>query len=179
MTAQEVESRSSQIISRLVSLPDYIKCGCIMLYWSCHNEVQTHDLVQRSLNEGKRVILPRCDTEHEEIYPYEVRDVLRDLEVGPFGILQPHQGGAELADLSQIDVCILPGIAFDRKGNRVGRGLGYYDRFLRRLDEKTAKIGLAYAFQIVSKIYPTDGDASVGKIVTERETLVVRPSVIR
>ena len=151
----------------------------IMLYWSCHNEVHTHHLVRIALQEGKRVFLPRCDTQGQQIYPHEVRDLSRDLEVGPFGILQPGEKAPTLLDLRDMEVCVVPGIAFDAEGNRVGRGLGYYDRFLRKLDEKTVRIGVAYAFQIVDKICPTDGDASVDKIVTEKETLVARRSVIK
>ncbi len=156
----------------MIALPEYIRAGSVMLYWSCHNEVQTHELVRSALAEGKKVILPRCDTARREIYPYRVRDVASDLEVGPFGILQPKEDAGGVVDLSETEVCIVPGIAFDPEGNRVGRGLGYYDRFLRKLDKKTEKIGLAYAFQVVNRIYPTGGDTSVCKIVTENETLV-------
>ena len=145
-----------------------------MLYWSCHNEVKTHDLVRKALEEGKKVLLPRCDTQGREIYPGEVKDLSKDLEVGPYGIHQPCETDRHVVDLSEIDLCVVPGIAFDREGNRVGRGLGYYDRFLRRLAARTKKIGVGYAFQIVSKIYPTDGDSSVEKIVTEQDTLVAR-----
>jgi 5-formyltetrahydrofolate cyclo-ligase len=143
-----------------------------MLYWSCHNEVRTHEVVLRTLKDGKTVALPRCDTEEGQIYPHEVNDVSQDLLVGPFGICQPCQESREIVDLSEIDLCVVPGIAFDGEGNRVGRGLGYYDRFLSKLCETTKKIGVGYAFQIVDKIYPTDGDARVDKIVTEEETLV-------
>ncbi len=174
MTRGEVESNSREVMKQLVTLPEYGRCRCIMLYWSCHNEVHTHDLVQAALKEGKKVVLPRCDTEREEIYPYQVNDVSRDLEIGPFGILQPKEDAGGVVALSEIEICVVPGIAFDREGNRVGRGLGYYDRFLRRLGKKATKIGVAYAFQIVNKIYPTGGDASLDKIVTERETLVAR-----
>ncbi|NQT82282.1 5-formyltetrahydrofolate cyclo-ligase [bacterium] len=172
MTTDEVESKSRETIERFVDLPEYGQSSCIMLYWSCHNEVHTHDLVRSAIEKGKRVLLPRCDTQRRQIYPHRVTDLSRDLEVGPFGILQPRENAPELFDLEEIEVCVVPGIAFDRQGNRVGRGLGYYDRFLRRLDEKIKRIGVGYAFQIVDKIYPTDGDASLDKIVTEKKTLV-------
>jgi len=159
-------------VRRLIHLPEYARCRCIMLYWSCHNEVQTQDLVRKALDDGKKVALPRCDVERGEIYPYEVRDISRDLEIGPFGIAQPKEDAGRLVDLCEIDICVVPGIAFDREGNRVGRGLGFYDRFLHRLSDTTERIGVGYAFQIVNKIYPTDVDASVRKIVTENETLV-------
>jgi 5-formyltetrahydrofolate cyclo-ligase len=159
-------------LTRLVSLPEYASSRCIMLYWSCHNEVRTHELVLKALRDGKRVALPRCDAETGQIYPYEVDDVPRDLVVGPFGICQPSEKLPEIVDFSEIDLCIVPGIAFDGEGNRVGRGLGYYDRFLSKLDETTRKIGMGYAFQIVDKIYPTDGDAHVDKIVTEKQTVI-------
>ncbi len=172
MTSREVRTRSRRIVGRLTHLPEYARSRCIMLYWSCHNEVHTHNLVRQALKDGKRVAFPRCDTRRKEIHPFEVRNLSGDLEVGAFGILQPREDSGGLVDLSQIDLCVVPGIAFDREGNRVGRGLGYYDRFLRKLGEKTRKIGVGFAFQILDKIYPTDGDTSLDMIVTEDETLV-------
>jgi 5-formyltetrahydrofolate cyclo-ligase len=159
-------------MNRLTRLLEYTSSRCIMLYWSCHNEVRTHELALKALKDGRRVVLPRCDVEEAQIYPYEVKDVPQDLVVGPFGICEPSRESREITDLSGIDLCIVPGIAFDGEGNRVGRGLGYYDRFLSKLCETTEKIGVGYAFQIVDKICPTDGDAHVDKIVTEEETLV-------
>lgn len=172
MSGEEVEVRSRPIIEQLARLPEYAASQCVMLYWSCHNEVHTHDLVRQALKDGKKVVLPRCETENGEIRPYEVKDLSRDLSVGCFGILEPGQRARELTDLSEIDVCVVPGIAFDCNGNRIGRGLGYYDRFLRKLDAKTQKIGVGYAFQIVNRIYPTDNDTSIDKVVTEDKTLV-------
>ena len=174
MTVEEVESRSGQIIARLTCLPEYGRSRCIMFYWSCHNEVHTHELVRRSLKHGKKVLLPKCNTQQGQIFPCEVNDVSRDLEVGPYGICQPCETARRVVDLSEIELCIVPGIAFDQEGNRVGRGLGYYDRFLRKLDHTTQKIGVGYAFQIVNKIDSTDGDTSVDMVVTEQETLVAR-----
>lgn len=162
-----------------MDLPEYAPTRCIMLYWSCHNEVHTHDLVRIALQERKRVLLPRCDTDCQEITPHQVTDLSRDLEIGPFGIFQPKADTPEVPDLYEIELCVVPGIAFDPEGHRVGRGLGYYDRFLRKLSANAKRIGVAHAFQIVNKIYPTDGDVRLDKVVTETETLVARCSVIK
>jgi 5-formyltetrahydrofolate cyclo-ligase len=143
-----------------------------MLYWSAHNEVETHDLVRQALKDGKKVFLPSCDTRQEQIYPCPVKEVPGDLTQGAFGICEPCETENRLQDLSELDLCIVPGIAFDRRGNRIGRGFGYYDRFLRKLSDKTVKIGVAYAFQIVDNIYPTDGDTRVDMVVTEDDLLV-------
>lgn len=162
-----------------MDLPEYARTRCILLYWSCHNEVHTHDLVRVALQERRKVLLPRCDTDRREITPHQVTDLSRDLEVGPFGILQPRADSTEVPDLYEIEMCVVPGIAFDPEGHRVGRGLGYYDRFLRKLSANAKRIGVAHAFQIVSKIYPTDGDVRLEKVVTEKGTLVARCSVIK
>ena len=172
MSGEEVEVRSRPIIEQLARLPEYAASQCVMLYWSCHNEVNTHDLVRQALEDGKKVVLPKCEMENGEILPYEVKDLARDLEMGCFGIQEPGERTRELTDLSEIDVCVVPGIAFDGNGNRIGRGLGYYDRFLRRLEARTETIGVGYAFQIVNRIYPTDNDTSIDKVVTEDKTLV-------
>ncbi len=143
-----------------------------MLYWSTHNEVETHDLVRQALKDGKKVFLPSCNTEQGQIFPCPVGEVPDDLRQGAFGICEPCERKNRLQDLSELDLCIVPGIAFDRRGNRIGRGCGYYDRFLGKLSDKTMKIGVAYAFQIVDNIYPTDGDTHVDMVVTEDDLLV-------
>ena len=172
-------SKSKEIVKRLIELPEYARSRCVMLYWSCDNEVHTHDLVREALKEGKKVLLPRCDAETREISAHEVKNLSRDVEKGPFGIDQPGADTPEQTDLSEIEACVVPGIAFDGEGNRIGRGFGYYDRFLQKLNERTQKIGLGYGFQIVNKIYPTERDARLDKVVTETEFLVAHPSVMK
>ena len=98
--------------------PEYAQATFIMLYWSCHNEVHTHDLVRIALQEGKKVCLPRCDVERRQITTHQVTDLCADLEVGPYGILQPRAYTSEIAELDEMGVCVIPGIAFDREGNR-------------------------------------------------------------
>jgi 5-formyltetrahydrofolate cyclo-ligase len=143
-----------------------------MLYWSAHNEVETHELVCQALKDAKKVFLPTCDTKQGQIHPCSVSRVPGDLRAGSFGICEPSDNGRRLQDLSELDLCIVPGIAFDPRGNRIGPGFGYYDRFLRKLSGITLKIGVAYAFQIVDNIYPTDGDTRVDMVVTEDDLLV-------
>lgn len=143
-----------------------------MLYWSAHNEVETHELVRHALSGGKKVFLPSCDAKQGQIHPCPVHEVPGDLRAGAFGICEPCERERRLQDLSELDLCLVPGIAFDPRGNRIGRGFGYYDRFLRKLSMKTVKIGVAYAFQIVDNISPTDGDTRVDMVITEDALLV-------
>ncbi len=174
MSPEQVHATSRQVIRRLMDLPEYAEASCLMLYWSCHNEVHTHDLVRAALGGEKTVLLPRCHVQRRQIIPHRVRDLSRDLVVGAYGILEPNADTPGISDLREVQMCVVPGIAFDPAGHRVGRGLGYYDRFLQRLSPEAMRIGVAHAFQIVSKICPTDGDVRMDIVVTEKETLVPR-----
>jgi 5-formyltetrahydrofolate cyclo-ligase len=98
-------------------------------------------------------------------------DSFEDLEPGTMGILEPIKKRS-IIDAHKLDIILVPGVAFDRKGNRVGYGLAYYDRFLKKFSPSTVKIALAYDFQVVSDIPCEKHDQVVDIIITEREIIL-------
>ena len=172
LSEEEVMRRSSAIFTKLFSTEEFIQAECVMFYMSFRNEVHTHKMVERSLQIGKRVVLPRVNLMNEEVEIYEVTNLSNQLSKGILGILEPDPSLTKKANISEIDICLVPGIVFDKYGNRLGWGKGYYDRFLRRLDRRTMKIGLAYDFQVVNYIEPEDEGVFVDKVITEEKALV-------
>lgn len=154
-----------------------------MLYCSLPDEVYTMDMIHRLHGDGKKIVLPKVISDCEmELREY---DGDADLEVGSFGIMEPC--GKLFTDYEDIDVAVIPGMAFDKDGNRLGRGKGYYDRFLnaagkRGVNEKcesgkgvnekrenrkgnTYKIGICFPFQFVDAVPADEHDNRMDMVV--------------
>jgi 5-formyltetrahydrofolate cyclo-ligase len=98
--------------------------------------------------------------------PFLAKDFPKNLTIGPYDIRQPKEEFSHPISLADIDLVIVPGVAFDSKCNRLGRGKGYYDRFLKTLPKDTPSIGLAFDFQIVENLPHSSLDLPVKKIIT-------------
>jgi 5-formyltetrahydrofolate cyclo-ligase len=123
----------------------------ILFYASFDGEVNTYHMIEQARQLGKRVALPRIDAATKEIIP-TLWDVADKLESGPYGIHQPCAKPGSALDGGTLDAVIVPGVAFDKDNHRLGRGAGYYDRFLSRIPSNVPTIGLAFDFQCVPKI---------------------------
>lgn len=141
---------ASAIINRLKAHPQVYHARTLLVYSALPDEIPTQQLIDDFLLEGKTVLLPRVisDTQME----LHRHTGAADLQPGAFGIMEP--AGERFTDYDQIDVAIIPGVAFDKDGHRLGRGRGYYDRFLPLLGN-TYKIGVCYPSRIL-KYIPTD-----------------------
>ncbi len=167
LTKEEIKKKSNIIRGKLFSLPKFKKAETVLFYVSKDNEVYTHDMI-RDLLGKKKIIVPVTDLKNKDLILSELND-FSDLEPGYYGVLEPKK--IKKVSPSGIDIVIVPGIAFDRKGNRIGYGVGYYDIFLKKT--KALKIGLAYDFQIVDEIKTEDFDVSVDVVVTDKEIIRV------
>ena len=172
MKEAEAESKSAAIMKNLVKLTEYKKAKAVMFYAAKGNEVQTMELIEAALKEGKIVLLPITNIEKKEIEAAVIEDYDRDLKKGTFGIMEPDpfKKRVNRKDEKNIDVVIVPGVAFDIDGHRLGYGHGFYDKLLHRLD-RTVKIGLAYDFQIVGKLPRESHDHPMDIIVTESRVI--------
>jgi 5-formyltetrahydrofolate cyclo-ligase len=164
--ASLLEEKSRHIQSRLYSLSEYKKSSFIMFYLSTEREVSTFDTIKTALSENKKVAVPLILKPWDIMIPCEIKN-LKDLKPGSFGILQPTKDKIQNVPISLIDLIIVPGMAFDRKGNRVGKGKGFYDKFLKLIDQTIPKIALAFSCQIVEQIPAKEYDIAVDKIITE------------
>lgn len=167
-TQEELKSLSAGITQKVLDLDIIKDADTVMLYCSLPDEVYTMDMIHRLHGEGKRIVLPKVISDCE--MELRVYDGDADLEVGSFGIMEPC--GKLFTDYEDIDVAVIPGMAFDKDGNRLGRGKGYYDRFLNAagksgVDKRyengkygngkgnTYKIGICFPFQFVDAV-PAD-----------------------
>ncbi|MEW6447122.1 MAG: 5-formyltetrahydrofolate cyclo-ligase [Bacillota bacterium] len=172
LSDEEVQGASAEIQERLRRLPVFQSARVIMAYAACRKEVQTERLITEALERGKRVALPVTDTGKREIYAKEISEYPEDLVPGAYGIFEP-KPSCPAVPPQDFDLVLVPGVAFDAKGFRLGFGGGYYDRFLSRLREDTITVGLAYRFQVVDTVFPQSHDRWVHYIITEADTIKV------
>jgi 5-formyltetrahydrofolate cyclo-ligase len=158
----EVETRSQQIVARLLELPDVRQAQTVFCYVSQGSEVGTHALVRGWLAAGKRVMVPAFDSRRQLYRPVWLHDFDRDLAPGQLGILEPRTSVP--AD-APADIAIVPGVAFDAQGHRLGHGKGYYDEMLRTFTG--VKIALAFECQILPAVPAADRDVPMDVVVTE------------
>lgn len=148
MTAQEAEAASNELARRLFAHPLYRAAKTVFVYLSAKQEVRTDAIIAQARQDGKRVAAPKVVGRELQFYDLE-EDT--KLQVGAFGISEPVD--AQAAD-DPTALVLLPGLAFDRKGYRLGYGGGYYDRFLAR-EPKHPTVALCYGFQLLDRL-PTD-----------------------
>jgi 5-formyltetrahydrofolate cyclo-ligase len=165
----DVLARSIKIKHRLFTTRWYQEACTILFYVSYDNEVNTHEMIQESLLRGKNIIVPKTDTRKKSLILSKVL-CWDDLCSGEYSILEPKKDCVREVLLSSIDLCVMPGIAFDCNGNRVGHGGGYYDR-LFQTKCVAHRIGLAFEFQIVPHIPVEKHDVKVEKILTEERVI--------
>ncbi len=151
----------SQIARNLGDLPPLQSAKSLMVFYPIKGEPDLRPLYRRWIAEGKDLFLPRV--EGSEIVPVRVTS-FENLRRGSFGIPEPE---GEPVNPEVIDAVLVPGVAFDRKGFRLGFGKGFYDRFLK--DLRALKVGVAYSFQILSEIPAQRWDVPVDLIVTDKE----------
>ena len=145
LTAQQKADKSTLILSRIASSESIKSAKTVALYASLSDEVQSFELIEL-LSQTKRVVLPRVAGDDMDFYPYTPSS----LKVGAFSIEEPQ--GSEPISPDEIDVIVVPGVAFTTDGKRCGRGKGYYDKYLSRSGFRAIKIGVCYAEQLAEDI---------------------------
>ena len=154
---EELQEQSKLILKKLEENKYFIDAKIVMLYSSLPDEVQTHDFLEKWRNE-KRIILPTVVG--DDIIPVELKKDT-DFAIGDFNILEPQNEEYT----GNYDLIVVPGVAFDKNGNRIGRGKGYYDRFLCKHLNVT-RIGICFDFQLVDEVPTEDNDIKMNEIIS-------------
>jgi 5-formyltetrahydrofolate cyclo-ligase len=144
--------KSLDIRNKLFQMREFQAAETILFYASFDGEVETFEMMREAHKIGKTIGLPRMVENETKIIPMAVASLETDLEPGPYGIRQPIEDKAKELGIEGLDMVIVPGVAFDKNNNRLGRGGGYYDRFLGDLSARTLKVGLAFDFQMVDSL---------------------------
>lgn len=167
LTRDELEEYSYKITNRVIKSTVYKKARSIFIYISFGSEVETRNIIEDALISGKKIYVPKTNKKIKEMIAVEINN-FNNMTVDKWGILEP--SGVDKNNIGKdFDLIIMPGVAFDRNGNRIGYGGGYYDKYIYNSRDKYRLLALAYDIQIVQNMEVEVHDIVVDYIVTEKE----------
>lgn len=162
--SQERARKSRDIARALFALPAFVKARTILFYASLPGEVDTAAMTEKALQLKKQVALPVIVRDQKKMIPTLI-DSLDEVQCGAYGICEPKQDAAKAILPNALDMVIVPGLAFDRAQHRLGRGAGYYDRFLAQLPQTVQTVGIAFDFQVVDRLPTEEHDVPLDLVI--------------
>ncbi|MEZ6165533.1 MAG: 5-formyltetrahydrofolate cyclo-ligase, partial [Phycisphaerales bacterium] len=173
LTTTQQSNNASAITPHLLADPTITTASTILAYAAFGTELSLDPFISAALNRAQTIAIPAIDWATKSMAPVAITNLANDLETGRYDIRVPKPGLA-LVEPAQLDVILLPGLAFDRAGNRLGRGAGFYDRFISALHEaghRPTLIGVCYHAQVVDSVPTEPHDHRVDRVITERGPL--------
>ena len=167
----EVEEKTRRIENRLFEFANFLEANIVLLYINSTSEVNSWKIIKRCFDYKKIVILPAFDATKYQMKLMKVDNLDTDLILGPRDILEPDSSRCNIVPIECIDIAIIPGVAFDEKGGRIGSGDGYYDRLIPQLSITTRKVALAYENQIIPLVHMESHNKYVDIIITEKRII--------
>lgn len=164
ISIEEKDKKDRSIFNKVVNNKQYIEAETIMVYVSFGLEVDTISIIKNALDNNKIVCVPKIINKKDGMKAVKI-EKLEDLIKNKFGILEPLSFDKEING-KDIDLFLVPGLAFDKNGGRIGYGAGYYDRFLKNSKDNSLKIGLAYDFQVIDNVPMAENDIYLDIIIS-------------
>ena len=171
LSESEINEKIAAVESRLFAFANFLESKIALLYRSGNLEVQTDSIIQKAQSYNKIVVLPAFDPENYKMKLMKVDVFGQELIPGPRGVLEPDASKCKVVPMDRIDIAIIPGLAFDEKGGRIGMGTGYYDRLVPRLDITTRKVALTFEEQIIPQVPMESHDKHVDIIITDKRII--------
>ncbi|MDT8715222.1 5-formyltetrahydrofolate cyclo-ligase [Clostridium sp. 19966] len=157
--------KDEKIYSSLIGSQHFNEAKCIFAFVSFQNEVNTHKFIDYALKQGKTLAVPLVISKERGMAAVVI-DSLKELRPNKMGILEPENYEGKILNPNEIDLMIVPGLAFEKSGGRIGYGGGFYDRYIPKLKKDAVKIGVAYDFQILDSIPMYEHDMKVDYVIT-------------
>ena len=171
LSAKEIAEKTEAIENRLFDFANFLESKITLLYINNAHEVLTENIIKRAFVYNKIVVLPAYNAQNFEMELKKVDNIEKDLVPGPRDILQPDASRCKDVPIEKIDIAVIPAVALDEKGGRIGSGKGYYDRLIPRLAITTRKVALALEAQIVPQVPIESHDRHVDIIITENRVI--------
>ena len=171
LSVKKRAQKSLEIMDRLFDFANFLEAKTVLFYMNVNSEVATDTIIRKAMEYEKGIVLPWVDRKEKQIVPFRIEDLDNDVQPGYLNIPEPIPQRCKALPFEQIDLAIMPGIAFDERGGRVGHGTGFYDRVIPKLDVTTRKVALAFECQIVPQIPMEPHDRYIDIIITERRTI--------
>ena len=171
LSDSEIKEKTKKIENRLFEFANFLESKIALLYINNSCEVISLDIIKRCFDLYKIVVLPAPNTSQYEMKLMKIDNIDKDLKQGAEGILEPDAQRCKTVPIESIDIAIVPGIAFDEKGGRIGSGDGYYDRLIPKLPITTRKVALSFESQIIQQVPVESHDRHVDIIITEKRII--------
>ncbi len=166
-----LSAKTKAIEERLFEFANFLEARIALLYTPIAAEVNTREIIQRSYMYNKIIVLPAFDEETRKMTLMKIDDPAKDLIDGPRGNLEPDPGRCKVVPIDCLDIAIIPGLAMDEKGGRIGSGKGFYDRLIPNLPITTRKVGLVFEDQIIGVAPMESHDKHVDIVITEARVI--------
>lgn len=171
LSEKEIAEKTSAIEKRLFDFANFLEAKVALLYTNNSNEVGTKNILTRTHAYNKIIVLPVFNTETFAMTLMKVDALEKDLTAGPRGIIEPNPDRCKVVPIERIDIAIIPAVALDEKGGRIGSGEGYYDRLIPELSITTRKVALAFEEQIIPQIPIESHDKHIDIIITDKRII--------
>lgn len=174
--------QSQKALIKLYNFDLFKKASCVLAFFSYGNEIKTGQLLDVIFNEKKKLCIPRTENNEMDFYFLNQEKMISEqTEVGEYNVTVPLSTleKFDVAAIPENTIVLVPGLAFDRKGNRLGKGKGYYDRFLEKLLSSPTKenilgfVGYCYDFQIIEKVITEENDIPVNYVVSDQNIIEI------
>jgi 5-formyltetrahydrofolate cyclo-ligase len=167
----EKNEKSLAISKRLLGMDEFKKSKVVFCFLSTFFEVQTEKIIRESIRLGKQVLVPLLDSEGKNLQASRIPSMDIDFIKGKYGIKQPTLKLRDIVAFSNIDFVVVPGLAFDNIGNRIGYGAGFYDKFFKKISSCVTRVAVSYDFQLLNLVPRSDLDEPVHFLITETKAL--------
>ncbi len=167
--ADERKEKSRRACRNLVATREFQNASSIMIYLSLPHELDTSEAILSAWQSGKTVAVPKVSWQQRHMIPVKINSLETGLSTAASGLRNPITGVP--VPFEEIDLVVAPGLGFDNKGNRLGRGGSYYDRFFANSELRAIKCGFAFAEQVVESVPVTDHDMPVDFLVTDEDVM--------
>lgn len=170
-TEDEMAKKNKAIEQKLFEFANFLEARIVLLYTNTSCEVPTAHIIKKSYEYNKIIVIPGFNQANNQFKLMKVDNIDTDLIEGPRGIMEPDPKKCKIVPIECIDIAIIPGIAVDEKGGRIGPGNGFYDRLIPELPITTRKVGLAMEHQVVPQVPMESHDKYVDIIITEKRVI--------
>lgn len=167
--AEAAAAKSRAACARLAGRQEFRDARVVMLYLHIAHELDVAALALAGWQDDKTILVPKVNYEQRHMIAVEIRSLDTDLAIDPYGVREPITG--EPCPEGEIDLVAVPALAFDRAGNRLGRGAGFYDRFLSQPDVRAMTCGIGFAEQVLDELPVQNHDVPLKMLVTDEEVL--------
>jgi 5-formyltetrahydrofolate cyclo-ligase len=171
LSEKDIRQKTQKIEKRLFEFANFLEANIVLLYLNRDCEVGSMNIIKKCLNFKKIVILPSFDTTKHEATLFKLDNLDSGLRSGNGHVLEPDPGRCNIVPIECIDIAIIPGVAFDEKGGRIGSGKGNYDRLIPNLSITTRKVALTFEDQIIAQVQMEAHDKYVDIIITDERII--------